>query len=79
MERFKEGDMVQIRGGGPDMLVVGAYGDFQCADEAVTGFLCVWDSDQQLHARLFPQELLDIIRYERRRFARPGAIMVPRN
>jgi uncharacterized protein YodC (DUF2158 family) len=79
MERFKEGDMVQVRGGGPEMLVVGAYEELQCGDEAIVGIFCVWDSDHQLNERVFAPDELDIIRYERRRFARPGLLSVPQS
>lgn len=79
MERFKEGDLVQLRGGGPDMLVVGAYPDMQCGDEAIMGIFCVWDCDHELHARVFAQDELDIVRYERRRYARPGPLKIPEN
>lgn len=77
MERFKEGDLVRVRGGGPEMLVVGAYESMQCADEAIVGIFCVWDCDHQLYERVFAPDELDIIRYERRRYLRPGSVMVP--
>lgn len=79
MQRFKEGDVVQIRGGGPEILVVGAYEELQCGDEAEIGIFCVWDCDHQLNERVFAPAQLDIIRYERRRYMRPGPLSVPRD
>ena len=51
--KFKIGDVVELKSGGPDMTVVAHTGG---------GLSCIWfDDDQGLHDGTFPPETLDLV------------------
>jgi hypothetical protein len=61
MEAIKEGVIVQLLRGGPDMLVVGLVDDFQWAEEVHRAALCVWEVDHLLNEKTFALSELALV------------------
>lgn len=77
MQALKEGDLVQLKLGGPEMLVVGVDTDFPLADAGGGGVFCVWETDHLLHEKTFFQEELDLLPSSQRSYDRNGQILIP--
>lgn len=77
LQLFREGDLVCERNGGPEMLVVATTADCLLGEEELAGAVCVWECDHLLFERVFPQDELAPIRYNRRRKDRDTFDKIP--
>jgi uncharacterized protein YodC (DUF2158 family) len=77
LQLFKEGDLVCQVSGGPEMLVVATTSDCLVGDEVTAGAVCVWEADHRLFERLFPQDALAPVRYNRRKKDRDTFDKIP--
>lgn len=68
--QFNEGDIVRVKCGGPEMTVLCVDGNYFTQEERRTAVFCVYEKDHYLFEQAYPECALDIIRYERRRYAR---------
>jgi uncharacterized protein YodC (DUF2158 family) len=66
MTKFKEGDLVRVKCGGPEMSVVCIVEDYKFDHMRETGVFCVYEKDHLLFEQAYPSRALDLLLYERR-------------
>ncbi len=70
MTEFKEGDLVRVKCGGPEMSVLCVVENYTFEEELDTGIFCLFERDNLLFEQAYPPRALDLVRYERRRYPR---------
>ncbi|HJV03410.1 MAG TPA: hypothetical protein VJ752_22930 [Burkholderiaceae bacterium] len=77
MHCFKQGDLVQSRLDGPEMLVVEVVDEFPFVGETAIGVYCVWEEHHLLHERVFAQHMLAAMPAATRRYNVRGQVLIP--
>lgn len=75
MYEVQSGDLVTKKGEHLEMLVIGKADEDPCA--ATSAVFCVWEQDNFLYEEIFPVDSLEVVRKERRRVIRGGALHFP--
>lgn len=71
MNDISEGDLVCLKCGGPEMMVVAMTAVYTFGNDAPTpGAYCIVERNQFLHENAYPLYALEIVRPDRRRSAR---------
>jgi hypothetical protein len=75
MDVLQAGDIVRVIDSEHEMILIGQ--DFDTPSDPERIWLCAWDRGGQLYQQIFPESRLIIVRKERRRIPRAGALPIP--
>lgn len=75
MDVVQAGDIVRVLDGKDEMIVIGQ--DYEATEHTERTWFCAWEAGTQLHQQTFPESKLAIVRKEKRRIPREGALQFP--
>ena len=77
MSYLKAGDLVRSAATQCEMLIIGSADEDAISSEAAATWFCVWERSHLLFEEVFSEDKLILVRQERRRIPRGGALQFP--